>query len=80
VLLTGSAPHRGAPEAMRRMILEEPLAAPRLLNPALPAPLEGWLLRALARGAARRFVDAGEMLCGLRAALAGMPTAALGPA
>jgi serine/threonine-protein kinase len=76
VLLTGAAPHPGAPEAMRRMILEEPLAAPGIVNPKLPRSLEAWLLRALARSAARRFADAREMLGALRAALAELPPSA----
>ena len=60
-LLTGHAPHAGAPEAMRRMILEEPLPPPRRLNPDLPPALDSWLRRSLARAAERRFADAGTM-------------------
>ena len=70
LLLTGQAPWAGAPDAMREMILEEPIIPPRQLTPGLPLALEAWLLRALARATARRFADAGEALPALRAALA----------
>jgi serine/threonine-protein kinase len=68
-LLTGQAPHAGAPEAMRRMILEDPLPAPCLLAPGLPPALDAWLRRSLARAAERRFADAGEMLAALEDAM-----------
>ena len=67
LLLTGQAPWAGAPDAMREMILEEPLIPPRQVNDALPPALEEWLLRCLARSVARRFGDAGEALHALRA-------------
>ena len=70
LLLTGQAPWAGAPGAMREMILEEPLIPPRQVNDALAPPLEGWVLRCLARAASRRFADAGEALPALREAAA----------
>lgn len=65
LLLTGAAPHAGAPETMRRMILEEPLPDPGGINPALPRPLVDWLCQSLARSTERRFADAGEMRAAL---------------
>lgn len=70
LLLTGQAPWAGAPAAMREMVLEEPIIPPRQLHDAVPAPLEAWLLRCLARSIARRFADAEDARAALRAALA----------
>lgn len=61
-LLTGHAPHAGAPEAMRETILEGPPPRFRKLNPALPHAVAHWLSQAMTRNAAHRFADAGAML------------------
>ncbi|WP_301588685.1 serine/threonine protein kinase [Sabulicella glaciei] len=69
LLLTGQPPWAGAPEAMRERVLEEPMVPPRSFNDAIPESLSQWLLRCLARSAARRFADAEEALAALEAVL-----------
>ncbi|MBI4951125.1 MAG: serine/threonine protein kinase [Myxococcales bacterium] len=60
--LTGVAPHdKGDPGATLLDVLTQDLVAPRVLAPALPAPLEAILLRAMARRAEDRFATMQEL-------------------
>jgi serine/threonine-protein kinase len=61
-------PLPSSPEALRRAILEEP---PRLPLPALPAPLNAWLARGLAKEPEQRFADADAMRGALAEAMQG---------
>jgi hypothetical protein len=68
-LLTGRPPFAGdGPLAVLLKHVQDPPPPPHSLNPAVPAPLEQVVLRALEKEPARRFQSAAEMADALRAA------------
>ncbi len=69
-MLTGRVPFEAdTPLAILMKHANAPLPAPRALNPALPAPLERVLLKALAKEPEARYASAAEMSADLQAAL-----------
>lgn len=67
-LVAGRAPFaEGSPLEVIQRISEFRLAAPRKLNPALPAGLEAVILKAMAREPERRYRTAAELASDLRA-------------
>jgi serine/threonine-protein kinase len=65
-LLTGAVPFEGetAVAIAFKQVSAEP-RPPSELNPALPAPLDAIVLRALAKDPAQRYADAGELITAL---------------
>ena len=73
-LATGRQPYvADTPLAVLFKHIQEPLPAPRSLNPALPAPVELVIVRALSKSKADRYPSGGALMQALGAALA--PTA-----
>jgi eukaryotic-like serine/threonine-protein kinase len=79
-MLTGTVPFRGAtPVAIAYRHVREDPAAPRLLNPDVPQPLEAVCLKAMAKRPEDRYQTAAELRADLLRARAGQRVAA-GPA
>ncbi|MBN1440600.1 MAG: serine/threonine protein kinase [Anaerolineales bacterium] len=71
-MLTGRLPFPGKdPRTLALQHQREPAPSPRLLNPAIPAELEGIVLRALAKDPARRYRNGDQMARVLKAYLEG---------
>ncbi len=65
-LLTGRVPFDAdSPVTVALMQVNEPPPSPRAIVPAIPAPLEAVVLRALEKDPARRFADADEFIAAL---------------
>jgi serine/threonine protein kinase len=71
-MLTGRLPFPGKdPRTLSLQHQHEPAPSPRLINPAIPAELEGIVLRALAKDPAQRYRNGDQMARVLKAYLAG---------
>ena len=76
-LLTGRVPYLAdTPFAIVAAHMRDPLPLPSSINPALPAPAERTLLKALAKAPAQRFASATEFAAALANGLRGAPTVA----
>ena len=73
-LLTGRPPYKGETAVMTvRMVLDTPVPAPTMFNPAIPPPLERIIMQALARDKAQRYPSAGVFASELERFLRGEP-------
>jgi hypothetical protein len=70
-MVTGRQPYRAeTPMAIIIKHINDPLPPPRKLNPTIPEPVQGVVLKALAKDRMQRFSTAGEMVTALNAAVA----------
>jgi len=69
-MLCGRKPFEGPPEIVLFHAIQTPPAAPRSLNPALPAELEAICLKAMAKVPEDRFAGCAELMSALQAWLA----------
>ena len=70
-MLTGRLPYEGTTAHIITQQLIEPLPNPRLINPDLPASIQGVLERATAKDPEQRYASAGEFVQALGAAAGG---------
>lgn len=70
-MVTGRVPFRAeTPMAVIFKHIHDPLPPPRSLNPTVPEPVEGVILKSLAKEPADRYTTAGELVQALQSAIA----------
>lgn len=79
-MLTGRLPYVGnSPYRVMHMHLNDPVPSAYMINPELPAALDGVIERALAKAPEARFESAAALVCAYKDAVSGAPATVTAP-